>query len=58
MVDRKEQELEEKAVTAANEAEVTVETESEEDVFEPEETQLTSSRQKDQAKRDVAWAGF
>ena len=58
MVDRKEQVLEDKAVTAANEAEVTVETESDEDVFEPEETQLTSSRQQDPAKREGAWAGF
>lgn len=58
MVDRKEQELEDRVVAVASEAEVTADTESEQDVFEPEETQLTSSRQKDPAKRDVAWAGF
>ena len=58
MVNRKEQELDDRTAKTANEAEVTAETESEEGAFEPEETQLTSSRKKDQAKRDVAWAGF
>ena len=58
MVDQKEQELEERTATAAKEADVAVDAELEEEAFEPEETQLTSSRHQASEKKESAGAGF